>query len=70
MRLPIILMLLTVILLPADLQGLARDIESGVQTVTASAAKFIQRKDEVQVAEASPELKLGGKLTPASVEVR
>jgi hypothetical protein len=54
-------MLLTVLLLPADLQGFARDLQSGVQTVAATAGKFLARRDEVQVADASPRLTLGGK---------
>lgn len=62
MRLPIILMLLTVVLLPADLRGLAAQVETGAETARAAVAKFLNRDDGVQVAEA-PELTLGEKGT-------
>lgn len=60
MRLPIILMLLTVLLLPADLQGLAHDLQAGAETARATVASFLDRNDEVQVADAAPRLTLGG----------
>jgi hypothetical protein len=60
MRLPIILMLLTVLLLPADLQGLAHDVQTGAETARVAVAKFLDRSDEVQVADAAPRLTLGG----------
>jgi hypothetical protein len=63
MRLPIILMLLTVLLLPADLEGLATQLQSGVQTAQAAVTKFLDRNDEVQVADAAPKLTLGGTVT-------
>jgi hypothetical protein len=63
MRLPIILMLLTVLLLPADLEGFAAQIQSGVQTAQAAVTKFLDRGDQMQVAEAGPKLTLGGKVT-------
>ena len=63
MRLPIILMLLTVVLLPADLRGLAAQVESGAEAARAAVAKFLDRDDNLQVAEASPKLVLGGKAT-------
>lgn len=63
MRLPIILMLLTVLLLPADLRGLAAQVESGAETARAAVAKFLDRDSDLQVAEASPDLTLGGKPT-------
>jgi hypothetical protein len=52
MRIPIILMLLTVLLLPADLRGLADDVQAGIQTASAAISKFLKRGDDVQVAEA------------------
>lgn len=63
MRLPIILMLLTVLLLPADLRGLAAQVESGAETARAAVAKFFDRDDNLQVAEASPKLVLGGRVS-------
>lgn len=66
MRLPIILMLLTVLLLPADLRGLAAQVETGAETARAAVAKFLDRDDDLLVAEASPKVTLGGKV----IEVR
>ena len=64
MRLPIILMLLTLVLLPADLQGLAAQVQYGIDTVRAAAVeKLLDRHDNVLIAEASPEPALGGKAT-------
>ena len=63
MRLPIILMLLTVVLLPADLRGLAAQLESGAETARAAVTKFLDHDDNLQCAEASPKLVLGGKAT-------
>lgn len=63
MRLPIILMLLTVVLLPADLRGLAAQVEAGAETARAAVTKFLDRDDGVQVAEAAPALALGAKVT-------
>jgi hypothetical protein len=63
MRLPIILMLLTVLLLPADLRGLAAQVESGAESARAAVTKFLDRRDDVQVAEAAPGLVLGGKVS-------
>lgn len=63
MRLPIILMLLTVVLLPADLRGLAAQLESGAETARAAVTKLLDRDAKIQVAEASPKLTLGGKTT-------
>ncbi len=61
MRIPVILMLLTIILLPADLRGLAAQVQSGVDVARVSVTKFLDRRDSVQVAEAGPTLALGGK---------
>jgi len=66
MRLPIILMLLTVLLLPADLQGLAQDVQAGARTLTASVTRLLHRDDGLQVAEATRTLPLGSKV----IEVR
>jgi hypothetical protein len=63
MRLPIILMLLTIALLPADLQGLAAQVQSGVDTARTTVTKFLDRSDEVKVAEASSELLPGSAVT-------
>ena len=63
MRLPIILMLLTVLLLPADLRGFAHDVQSGAKTAMSTVADFFGRDDGVQVADASPGLTLGGQAT-------
>ncbi len=64
MRLPIILMLITVVLLPADLQGFAAQIQSGAETARTMVAKFLDRDDnEVKVAQAAPKLRLGGPVT-------
>ena len=63
MRLPIILMLFTVLLLPADLLGLAAQVESGAETARAAVARFLDRDDDLLVADASPHLTLGGKVT-------
>lgn len=63
MRLPIVLMLLTVVLLPADLRGLAAQVQSGADTARAAVAKFLDRDDGVQVAEAAPKLVLGGNVS-------
>jgi len=63
MRLPIILMLLTVVLLPADLHGLVAQVQSGAETARVAVTKFLARNDEVKVAEATPKLMLGGKVT-------
>lgn len=63
MRLPIILMLLTVLLLPADLEGLVAQVQSGAETARVAVAKFLDRHDEVQVAEATPRLAPGSKVT-------
>jgi len=52
MRLPIILMLLTILLLPADLEGLAQDVQSGFHVATAAAARLLHQNNEVKVAEA------------------
>jgi hypothetical protein len=59
MRIPVILMLLTILLLPADLRGLASQVESGIEVARASVTKFLDRNDGVQVAEARPRLVLG-----------
>lgn len=59
MRIPVILMLLTILLLPADLRGLAAQVESGIKVARASVTNFLDRKDGVQVAEAGPTLVLG-----------
>ena len=59
MRIPVILMLLTILLLPADLRGLVAQVESGFDVARASVAKVLVRKDGVQVAEAGPTLVLG-----------
>ena len=59
MRIPVILMLLTILLLPADLRGLASQVESGIEVARASVTKFLDRNDGVQVAEAGPTLVLG-----------
>ena len=59
MRIPVILMLLIIVLLPADLRGLAAQVESGIDVARASITKFIVRKDGVQVADAAPTLVLG-----------
>lgn len=64
MRLPIILMLLTVLLLPADLRGLMEQVESGAETARIAVAKFLDRNDdEVKVSEVTPKLRLGGTVT-------
>lgn len=63
MRLPIILMLLTIVLLPADLRGLAAQVQSGVDTARATVTKFLDRNDDVQVAEASTPLLPSGAVT-------
>lgn len=63
MRLPIILMLLTVVLLPADLRGLAAQVEAGAETARTALTRFLDRADGVQVAEAAPKLVLGGKVS-------
>jgi hypothetical protein len=63
MRLPIILMLLTVLLLPADLRGLVAEVQSGVSSAQAAVTKLVDRKSEVQVAQAAPKLVLGGNVT-------
>ena len=63
MRLPVILMLLTILLLPADLEGFAAQVRSGAETAQATLAKFLDHNDEVQVAQASPKLTLGGQAT-------
>ncbi len=60
MRLPIILMLLTVVLLPADLRGLAAHVQSGVETTQATLTRFLDRNHDVKVAEAVPKLVIGG----------
>jgi hypothetical protein len=59
MRLPIILMLLTVVLLPADLEGLAAQVKSGVETARVAVVKLLDRNDDVQVAQASSTPALG-----------
>jgi len=56
MRLPIILMLLTIVLLPADLQGLAAQVRTGVDTARATVTKFLDRSDALEVAEATTQL--------------
>jgi hypothetical protein len=66
MRIPVILMLFTIVLLPADLRGLVAQVESGVDVARASITKFLDRKDAVQVADAAPKLVLGG--TAAQVQ--
>ena len=63
MRLPIVLMLLTVLLLPADLRGLAAQVEAGAATTRVAVAKFLERDDKVKVAEVSPTLRLGRPVT-------
>jgi len=63
MRLPIILILLTIVLLPADLRGLAAQVQSSADTARAAVTKLLDRDDKLQVAEASPKLMLGGKAT-------
>jgi hypothetical protein len=63
MRLPIILMLLTILLLPADLRGLAAQVQSGVDTARATVTTFLDRNDDLQVAEASAELLPSGTVT-------
>lgn len=63
MRIPVILMLLAIVLLPADLRGLAAQVEAGADTARATVTRFLARNDGVQVAEASPELTLGGRAT-------
>jgi hypothetical protein len=59
MRIPVILMLLTILLLPADLRGLVAQVESSFDVARASVAKVLVRSDAVQVAEAPPALVLG-----------
>jgi hypothetical protein len=59
MRIPVILMLLTIVLLPADLRGLAAQVESGIDVARASVTRFLDRKDGVEVADAAPTLVLG-----------
>lgn len=66
MRIPVILMLLIIVLLPADLRGLAAQVESGIDVARASVTRFLDRKDGVQVADAAPTLVLGG--TSAQVQ--
>lgn len=63
MRLPIILMLLTIVLLPADLRGLAAQMQSGVDTARATVTTFLDRNDDVKVAEAATQLLPGAKVT-------
>lgn len=63
MRIPVILMLLTVLLLPADLRGLADQVQTGTQTAQAMVIKFLKRDDAVQVAETSTRLGLGRTVT-------
>lgn len=58
MRLPIILMLLTIFLLPADLEGLAGQVQATAHTAQAMVVKLLKR-DDVQVAEASSRVALG-----------
>ena len=62
MRIPVILMLLTILLLPADLQGLAAQVQSGIDGAQATATKLLHRNDDLKVAEVSPQLTLGGKV--------
>lgn len=67
MRLPIILILLTVLLLPADLRGLAAQVQAGADTARNAVARFLDRNDdEVKVAEVTSKLRLGATV----VEVR
>jgi len=54
MRIPVILMLLTILLLPADLRGLAAQVQSGADTARAAVTKLLHRDDDLQVAEVSP----------------
>jgi hypothetical protein len=63
MRLPIILMLLTVLLLPADLRGLVAQVQSGADTARVAVAKFLDRNDDVKVADVTPKLRLGTPVT-------
>ncbi len=63
MRLPIILMLLTVLLLPADLRGLAAQVEAGAETARIAVAKFLDRNDEVKVAQVTPKVRVGDTVT-------
>ena len=63
MRIPVILMLLTVLLLPADLRGLADQVQTGTQTAQAMVIKFLKRDDAVRVAETSTRPGLGGTAT-------
>ncbi len=53
MRVPIILILLVILLLPADLRGFADDIGTQVQAARATVSKYLERsrEDAVQVAE-------------------
>ena len=63
MRMPIVLMLLTVLLLPADLRGLAAQVQSGVESAGTAMTKLLDRDHDVKVAEAQPKPALGGKVT-------
>jgi hypothetical protein len=63
MRLPVILMLLTILLLPADLRGLAAQVQSGVDTAQAAVTKLLHHDDALQVAEAAAKPALGAKVT-------
>ena len=63
MRLPVILMLLTILLLPADLRGLAAQVEAGAETARTAVTKLLDGKDDVKVAEASAKLLPGAQVT-------
>jgi len=55
MRLPIILILLTVVLLPADLRGFANDIATQARVATAAVTDALRRDEPAaQVAELKP----------------
>ena len=59
MRIPVVLMLLTILLLPADLQGLAAQLRTGADTAQAAVTKLLHRDDELKVAQVSTKLALG-----------
>ncbi|WP_417308658.1 hypothetical protein [Devosia sp.] len=54
MRIPIILALLVVLLLPKDVQGLADDVGGYMQTATATVTGLFVRDEPTRVAELQP----------------
>ncbi len=57
MRLPIILALIVVITLPKDVRGFVDDVSAQARIATASITRFLDRDDNVQVADATSVLK-------------